>query len=105
MNNTQAIQRLLVAYKGTSASRQSVDSLGVDLWHSMSWRTSNLSTATLDSVISAGHLDIVRDQPLRAALAVRPVSNRTTEQVISLNATSDIAGPTSGTMVVNARHQ
>ena len=66
---TQAIQRLLVAYEGTSASRQFVDSLGVDLWHSMSWRTLNLSTATLDSVIGAGHLDIIRDQPLRAALA------------------------------------
>ena len=68
----QAIQRLLVAYEGTAASRQSIESLGVDLWHSMSWRTSNLSTATLDSVISAGHLDLVRDQPLRAALAGWP---------------------------------
>ena len=68
----QATQRLLDAYEGTTASRQSVDSLGVDLWHSMSWRTSNLSTATLDSVISAGHLAVVTDQPLRTALAGWP---------------------------------
>jgi hypothetical protein len=38
-------------------------------------------------------------------LAVRPVSNRTTEQAISINATSDIAGLPSGTMVANAKYQ
>lgn len=69
---TEAIQRLLEAYGGNSTARQSVDSLGVDLWHSMSWRTSNLSTATLDSVISAGRLEIIRNKPLRALLAGWP---------------------------------
>jgi len=69
---SKAIQRLLVVYEGTSTSRQSVESIGVDLWHSMSWRTSNLSTATLDSVVGSGRLEIIRDQPLRAALAGWP---------------------------------
>ena len=45
------------------------DAVGTDLWRSLSWRTANLSTATLDAVVSAGRLQLIRDDELRSALA------------------------------------
>ena len=69
---SQAAQRLLTASALDGTANHSVESLGADLWHTMGWRTANLNTATLDSVLSAGRLALIRNDALRAALAGWP---------------------------------
>lgn len=66
---TAAAQRLLEAARSSAVEARDVDSLGADLWRSLSWRTANLSTANLDVIVSTGRLDLIRDALLRSALA------------------------------------
>ena len=69
---SQAARRLLTASALNATANHSVESIGADLWHTLSWHTANLNTAALDSVISAGRLDLIRNDALRAALARWP---------------------------------
>lgn len=67
-----AAQRLLEAASVDPAERPAAASMGADLWETLSWRTSNLTTATLDAAISAGRLESIEPAPLRVALAGWP---------------------------------
>jgi hypothetical protein len=68
----QAAQRLLHAAAAPPADRPSLESMGSDLWKTLSWRTSNLKTAALDAAISAGRLESIEPVSLRIALAGWP---------------------------------
>jgi hypothetical protein len=66
---TEASARVLAATESGIEGDEEATSLSVDLWNTLSWRTANLSTATLDAVVSAGRLELIRDDALRSALA------------------------------------
>lgn len=69
---TEAARRLLAATESVDAVSLPLESIGKDLWQTMSWRTSNLSTASLDSAINTGRLALIRDDELRTALSGWP---------------------------------
>lgn len=71
-NYTEATRRLLAATESDAAASLYLESIGTELWETMSWRTSNLSTASLDSAINNGWLALVRDDELRSALSGWP---------------------------------
>jgi len=66
-----AAQRLLSALEDPAVVL-STDSAGAYLWRTMSWRTTNFRTATLDAVVGGGRLELIRDDSLRVALAGWP---------------------------------
>lgn len=67
-----ATQRLLNAAIAPPAERPPIESMGADLWETLSWRTSRIKTATLDAAISAGRLETIEPPSLRIALAGWP---------------------------------
>jgi len=65
-------RRVLDAVTPKPGESIAVESLGADLWETLSWRTSNLTTSTLDAVISSGNLETIEPESLRIALAGWP---------------------------------
>jgi len=71
-NYTEAARRLLAATMSDDIVGLPLESIGTDLWRTMSWRTSNLSTTALDSAINEGQLALISNGELRAALSEWP---------------------------------